>query len=230
MTETVLIVAAHPDDEVLGVGGTAARHADAGHSVHVLILAEGATARSSKPPEEQSADERQALQAAAKAAAVLLGTQPPRFAALPDNRLDSLDLLDVVKTIETHLYEIAPTIVYTHHGGDLNIDHRITHRATLTACRPLPDQSVRALYTFETLSSSEWGSSEQGAPFRSLHFVDIATTLERKMAALRCYEQEMRMFPHARSYKAVQAQAQLRGAQSGLLAAESFNVIRTSWR
>lgn len=228
MTETVLIVAAHPDDEVLGVGGTAARHVDEGHIVHTLILAEGATARS-QDSSKGSPEELQALQQAAQAAAHVLGTQPPRFAGLPDNRLDAMDLLDIIKKVELHLREIAPTIVYTHHGGDLNIDHLMTHRATLTACRPLPGQSVRALYTFETLSSSEWGSGDQGLPFRPLHFVDISSTLERKMSALRCYDQEMRAFPHARSYNAIEALATLRGAQSGLPEAEAFNIVRSFW-
>jgi N-acetylglucosamine malate deacetylase 1 len=230
MSEIVLIVAAHPDDEVLGVGGTAARHADVGDDVHVLIMAEGATSRAPQRRQEEHVLELSALQRAANAAAAILGTRPPIFAALPDNRLDSLDLLDVVKEVEGVIASLRPAIVYTHHGGDLNIDHVVTHRATLTACRPLPGQTVRALYTFETVSSSEWGSSDQDAPFRPLHFVDIGPALDRKMAALRCYEAEMRPFPHARSHQAVEALTRLRGAQTGLIAAEGFGVIRSFWR
>lgn len=227
MSETVLIVAAHPDDEVLGVGGTVARHVDAGDAVHVLILAEGATSRASHRRQEEHVLALDALREAAGAAAAILGTAPPIFAALPDNRLDSLDLLDVVKEVEAVVAELQPSVVYTHHGGDLNIDHVVTHRAVLTACRPVPGLSVDALYTFETLSSSEWGSSDQEAPFHPRHFVDIETVLERKMAALRCYEAEMRPFPHARSHQAVEALARLRGAQTGLAAAEAFGLVRS---
>ncbi|MBP2316062.1 PIG-L deacetylase family protein [Azospirillum soli] len=229
MSETVLIIAAHPDDEVLGVGGTAARHASQGDDVHVLIMAEGVTSRSTIRNVEQHDANLSDLRQSAATAAGLLGTRPPRFTTLPDNRMDSLDLLDVVKQIETHVSEIRPTIVYTHHGGDLNVDHLIVHRATLTACRPLPGHVLRAIYTFETLSSTEWGSPDSGTPFQPTHFVNVSGTLAQKITALRCYEAEMRPFPHARSLEAVQALARLRGAQSGLAAAEAFGVIRSFW-
>jgi LmbE family N-acetylglucosaminyl deacetylase len=217
---TVMVVAAHPDDEVLGCGGTLARHAAAGDRVELLLVADGVTGRA----EAASKAEQAARLAAAEAAARALGARPPRSLLFPDNRLDTVALLDVVRRIEECMAEVRPDIVYTHHAGDLNIDHELVHRAVLTACRPLPGSTVRALYTFEVLSSTEWRPGAR--PFDPVRYVDIGATLERKMAALRCYGAEMRPFPHARSYEAVEALAKLRGAQAGMAAAEAFGVLR----
>ena len=226
--ERICIIAAHPDDEVLGCGGTAARHADTGDEVHVLIMAEGATARADEGDRNGNyVEERKALRAAAETAASILGTKSPAFADFPDNRMDTAALLDVTKRIEQMIGKIKPDIVYTHHGGDLNIDHRIVHQAVLTACRPLPDSPVRAIYTFETVSSTEWSSLEEDAgAFRPTRFVDISGQLERKLAALGAYGMEMRTPPHARSKENVSALAAHRGASAGLMAAEAFMVVR----
>ena len=226
MTGPVLVVAAHPDDEVLGCGGTLARHADAGDPVHILILAEGATSRDAARNRKGRAKEIEQLRDAARAAAQALGAEAPRFGGLPDNRMDSLDLLDVVKVVEQVVAELAPRIVYTHHSGDLNIDHRITHQAVLTACRPLPDSTVRAVYGFETVSSTEWAGPAAGSAFLPARFVGIADHLDAKLRALDCYAGEMRSFPHARSRENVEALARHRGASVGLAAAEAFTVIR----
>lgn len=219
MTENILIVAAHPDDEILGVGGTIARHAAAGDRVHILILAQGAASRE----KENTQDQILALKETARKAAITLGAQQPHFTDFPDNAMDTVDLLDIVKAIEAVVDEIAPGTVYTHHGGDLNIDHRITFEAVLTACRPVPGNSVRQIYTFETVSSTEWGI---GPAFKPTRFVAISDHIETKMDALKLYEMEMRPFPHVRSFEAVRNQARLRGASVGLEAAEAFEVIR----
>ena len=145
---------------------------------------------------------------------------------MPDNRLDTLPLLDVVRCVETAIEELAPSVLYTHHGGDLNVDHRVAHQAVLTACRPLPGTGVRAVYCFETVSSTEWASPGDGPGFRPTRFVDIAQTLERKRQALACYEAELRAFPHARSLEGVEALARPRGAGVGVEAAAAFEVIR----
>src|SRR5579859_605568 len=216
----ILVVAAHPDDELLGCAGTIARHAAAGDHVHILIAAEGATARAVGGQAEV-----QALQQAARKAATILGAEPPRFAGLPDNRMDSRPILDITQIIEAVVEEVKPAVVYTHHGGDLNRDHRILHEAVVTACRPLPGRTIKKLLTFETLSSTEWASESVGAAFRPRHFVDITETLEAKLLALDCYHAEMRAFPHPRSAEAVAALAALRGSQVGLLAAEAFDVV-----
>lgn len=216
----VLVVAAHPDDELLGCAGTIARHALAGDRVHILIAAEGATSRAAGGP-----DEVEALQQAARQAAEILGAEPPRFAGFPDNRLDSLAILDITQAVEAVVEEVRPTVIYTHHGGDLNRDHRLLHEAVVTACRPLPGRPFRKLLVFETLSSTEWASEAVGAPFRARHYVDISATLDVKLRALACYAAEMRPFPHPRSAEAVTALAALRGTQVGLVAAEAFDVI-----
>lgn len=225
-SKNILIVASHPDDEVLGVGGTAARHADEGDRVHVLIMAEGSTSRDDQRDSKAHGQAIDALKQAARAAADCLGTEPPRFAGLPDNRMDQLDLLDIVKHVEAVVNDVDPRIVYTHHGGDLNLDHRLTHQAVLTACRPLPGTKVEAVYCFETLSSSEWATPEIGRPFIPCHFVDIGKQLEKKREALGCYKQEMRAFPHSRSIENVEHLARFRGGCVGLDAAEAFAVAR----
>ncbi|MBX9635627.1 MAG: PIG-L family deacetylase [Magnetospirillum sp.] len=221
---TVLVVAAHPDDEVLGCGGAMARHAAQGETVHVLILAEGATSRADRRDVTAHGAELEGLRKAATDAARCLGVQPPRFAGFPDNRMDSVDLLDVVKAVEAVIAETQPDTVYCHWGADLNVDHRVTHEAVLTACRPLPGSSVRRILAWETVSSTEWGLQ----PFQPNSFVGLdQDCLERKRQALICYASEMRDFPHARSMEAVEALARLRGANVGLPAAEAFVLIRS---
>lgn len=226
MTEKVLIVAAHPDDEILGCGGVAARHVQRGDTVDILIVAEGATSR--RDAREYDLDEEtiQALQKAACRAASVLGCKSPRFGGLPDNRLDSVPLIDVVKLIEKVGAELAPTIVYTHHTGDLNVDHGVVGRAVATAFRPLPHSPVRAIYAFETLSSSEWAFHSTEIPFSPSRFENISDVLDLKLKALECYEIEMREFPHPRSLDAVEALARYRGSTVGFLAAEAFAICR----
>jgi LmbE family N-acetylglucosaminyl deacetylase len=223
---TVLVVAAHPDDEILGCGATIARHADNGDRVHILIMGEGATSRGESGEHGSFDTEIGALQNAARQAAVVLGAESPRFACFPDNRMDSLDLLDVIKVVEKTMSEIHPDIVYTHHGNDLNIDHRLTHNAVATACRPVPGASVAAFYTFETVSSTEWSTGLLDRPFNPNRYVDVEQQIDRKFAALQCYQSELRPYPHARSIEAIRALASLRGAQVGMRSAEAFMVIR----
>jgi N-acetylglucosamine malate deacetylase 1 len=211
----VLIVAAHPDDEVLGCGGTIARHAAAGDQVSILIMATGATARGGDAREIDS------LKEAARKAAAVLGARAPEFADFPDNRMDQVALLDVIQRVERTVRSVAPTLVYTHHRGDLNVDHRIAHEAVCTACRPLPGSSVHRLLAFETVSSTEWGHM-----FTPTCYVETTPYLERKLEALEAYAGEMRAFPHARSLEAIRALATLRGAQAGVFAAEAFEVVR----
>jgi N-acetylglucosamine malate deacetylase 1 len=220
MSETVLAVVAHPDDEVLGAGGTLARHAAKGDAVHILFLADGVGARG----DDKAAAERRVK--AARLAGSALGAREPEFLSLPDNRLDRLDLLDIVQPIENAIRKIAPATIYTHHAGDVNIDHEVCQRAVLTACRPLPGSTVLRIYAMEVASSTEWSSPQSGNAFIPTHFVDISATREAKRRALEAYGEEMRPFPHARSYEAVDALATWRGASVGLPAAEAFMVVR----
>jgi LmbE family N-acetylglucosaminyl deacetylase len=220
MTETVLAIVAHPDDEVLGAGGTLARHAANGAAVHLLFLADGTGARGA----DQRAVARRVQ--AARSAASLLGCHEPQFFQFPDNRLDQVDLLDITQVIEGAIARIAPSTVYTHHAGDLNLDHVLCHRAVLTACRPKPGSSVRRIYAIEVPSSTEWNSPSETNAFLPTRFVDITATAVSKRRALEAYTEEMRPFPHPRSFQAIDALAAWRGASSGLKIAEAFMVIR----
>lgn len=218
----VLVVAAHPDDEVLGCGGTIARHALSGDEVHVMILAEGLTSRASQASSIGSKKDLSELAQAAQKANDLLGVRHLSLHALPDNRLDSLDRLDVIKVIEEKISAFMPEVIYTHHAGDMNIDHRIIHDAVNTACRPLPSHSVRTLLYFEIPSSTEWQVPGSAPVFCPTWFVDISKNLNAKLDALHAYQMEMREWPHPRSYKAVEHLARWRGATVGTDAAESF--------
>jgi N-acetylglucosamine malate deacetylase 1 len=222
----VLAVAAHPDDEVLGCGATLAWHAQRGDDVGIAILAEGATSRQERRDRVQAAQALEDLAGAAEAARRILGAGHLWLHDFPDNRMDGVELLDVVKRVEAILDEFRPERVYTHHGGDLNVDHRVVHRAAVTACRPVPGQTVQTLLFFEVPSSTEWQPSGCAPGFAPNWYVDIAATLPRKLAALDAYAAELRAYPHPRSREAVEALARWRGACAGLAAAEAFMLGR----
>ena len=226
MADSVLVVAAHPDDEVLGCGGTIARHADAGDQVQVLIVAEGATSRQEQRNRNQASDELSALAHAAQKVGTILGAKEVELLNLPDNRLDSLDRLDLIKRIEECIAHHQPQVVYVHHAGDVNIDHRRLHEAVVTACRPTPGQLVRRLLSFEVASSTEWQPPGSAPPFQPNWFVDISSQWPRKREALEAYASEMRPWPHARSIEALEHLARWRGAQVGVEAAEAFCLLR----
>ena len=226
VSRAILVVAAHPDDEVLGCGGTIARHADYGDQVQVLIVAEGSTSRQQERDRAQVKGELTALAKAAKAAGSILGAANVELLDLPDNRLDSLDRLDLIKRIEEHVDHHKPDCVYVHHAGDVNVDHRRLHEAVVTACRPMPGNVVRRLLSFEVASSTEWQPPGSASAFQPNWFVDISAQWERKREALAVYVSEMRDWPHARSLKAVEHLARWRGAQVGVEAAEAFCLLR----
>lgn len=215
----ILVVAAHPDDEVLGCGATIAGHVSRGDEVHIVIMAEGITSRDAMRQSQMRTADLAKLGGAADAAKEILGATSLTLHRLPDNRLDSLDLLDIVKIVESHLSEIRPEIVYTHYFNDINIDHRRVHEAVITACRPFPGQTVRTLLFFEVQSSTDWQPNNLFAPD---WFVDVSATLNRKQLALDAYAEEMRPWPHSRSREAVQHLAQWRGSTIGCAAAEAF--------
>ena len=224
-SKKILVIAAHPDDEILGCGGTMALHSQRGDEVYVLILGEGVTSRDEKRDRERREKEIAELKHQVEAANKIVGTKKTFLFDFPDNRFDSVPLLDIIKVIEKVKKDIEPDVVYTHHRGDLNIDHRITFQAVLTACRPLKGESVRELYSFEAPSSTEWsfGRQEYFIPNR---LVDIKDTLGRKIDAMRAYNDEVREFPHPRSEVAIEALARIRGIIVSLDCAEAFEVIR----
>ena len=222
----VLVIAAHPDDEILGCGATAARLVAEGHDVQFAILGEGMTSRSSNR-EDTDPTLLSKLQAQARAAAAKVGVRNVTLHNFPDNRLDTVPLLEVVKVVEGLVDGLRPEVIYTHHAGDLNVDHGVIHRAVLTATRPFAGQPVREIYAFEVPSSTEWAFQRIEPAFRPNVFVDVSGTLEAKISAMECYDSEARKFPHPRSPEALRALAMRRGSAAGCGAAEAFELIRS---
>ena len=227
MSNRVLVVAAHPDDEILGCGGAMAKHVQADDRVTVAILAEGLTSRDAVRDRERHLEELSALGEAARRANGILGVTDVELHDFPDNRMDSVARLDIVKHVEGLIERTRPNILYTHHNGDVNIDHRCIHEAVVTACRPMPgNHQVDTLLFFEVTSSTEWQTPGSAPPFTPNWFLNITETLQLKQQALEAYESEMRPWPHARSIEAVVHLAHWRGANIGVDAAEAFMLGR----
>lgn len=222
--KSVLVVAAHPDDESLGCGGTIAKLVATGATVRVAFLADGVTSRQGDPATVSR--ELESRREAARAACARLGVPAPSFGDLPDNRMDSIDLLEITRVVEALVAAYQPDTVLTHHAGDLNVDHRRTHEAVVTACRPLPKLTVRRLLSFETASSTEWSPPNTFPAFHPTVFVDITFYWPKKLAALETYQKEMRPWPHPRSIQAVEHLARWRGATAGVEMAEAFMLLR----
>lgn len=225
--ERILVVAAHPDDEVLGCGGTIARFVALGHQVRVMFLAEGITARYD-PPEFERPDvvaQIERRNANGVRALGILGV-PAESVFLSQRyccRLDQVPQIELVKDIEGHIREFEPTRILTHGPSDANVDHRLAHSCILPAVRPLGGPRIRAIYGFEVLSSTEWNPT---APFPATAFFDISEWMDAKLNALRAYEDELREAPHPRSESVVRALAAYRGAQVGVQYAEGFMLVR----
>lgn len=222
----VVVVAAHPDDEVLGCGGTMAKHRAKGDRVTTIIVAEGSTSRQASRDRQSDAGNLSALKQAAFRANAKLGVEDVRFLEFPDNRLDIVSRLDLVKALELELSELQPDCIYTHSNADLNIDHQLVHEAVLTACRPVPGQVTHTILCFEVASSTEWRGAGSSAPFVPNWFVDISAHIEAKAFALQEYATEMRAWPHARSIESLLSLAKWRGAGNGVGAAEAFQLAR----
>lgn len=221
----ILVLAAHPDDEILGCGGLMARSAAEGHRVHLAIFGEGISSRYAK----RSAASRTLLarlRRDSREAAKILGVSAPRFFDLPDNRFDTVPLLDIIKRIEALIAETKPDAVYTQHGGDCNVDHQVLFKATLAATRPVPGSGVRRVYAYYVASSTDWAFRQFAPEFRPTTFVDIAPYLEKKIAAMAAYSTELRDFPHPRSLRSLRALAESYGGMAGLEAAEPFQLVR----
>lgn len=212
----VLVVAAHPDDDVLGCGGFMARLSAAGASVEVLLLSDGVTSRAIQPQEVVQ------RQASAREALAILGVTEAQLEHFPDNAMDTVPLLEVARVVSERVEATEPDTVLTHSLTDLNIDHRLTAEAALIASRPQPGSPVRRVLHFEVPSATGWRPS--ATPFDPRFHVDVSAFVEDKLTALRCYDAEMRAWPHARSYEAVEALMRWRGASVGVAAAEAFEV------
>jgi LmbE family N-acetylglucosaminyl deacetylase len=219
MTKKILVVAAHPDDEVLGCGGTVARHSAAGDDVTVVFMTDGVGSR-----QQRDNDSSSMRKAAAQNAHRILGVKETIQFDYMDNQLDRYPLLELVQSLENVVTRIAPEVVYTHHCGDLNVDHRLTNQIVLTALRPVPHSSVREIYTFEVISSTEW--NPMLLPFQPQLFVDVSKHMHKKLEALEAYAIEMRPTPHSRSVSHVSALAVHRGHTIGRNNAEAFMIAR----
>ena len=219
MTKIVLIIAAHSDDEALGCSGTMAKHVAQGDKVHILFMTDGVASRI------RSKNNTEERLIAAQDAVQILGVSSFTTLNFPDNKMDSIPLLDVVKEVENKITELQPEIIYTHHIGDLNIDHQITHKAVITACRPHPGFCVRKNYAFEVLSSTEWQTPGVES-FCPNMFIDITDYIDIKKQVLKVYSAEMHQTPHSRSIdNAIRLNA-VRGNSIGVDYAEAFVLIR----
>lgn len=221
-----LVIAAHPDDEVLGCGGTIARLAKEGHQVYIAILGEGITSRYAQREQVNRALVK-GLRARSRRTAKLLGARDLFPYGMPDNRFDTVPLLDVVKVIERLVKRLQPQVIYTHHGGDLNIDHAVVYRASVTATRPVAGCPVKEVYAYEVPSSTEWAFQRLESIFRPNVFVDVSPIIETKIQAMQIYASEVRPFPHPRSPEALQAIARRWGSVVGVEYAEAFELIRS---
>jgi len=222
----ILVIAAHPDDELLGCGATIINHALKGDEVFIHILGEGQTSRFESRDEAPLTVVKD-LSQQSKDVAKKIQAKKLYMTMLPDNRFDSLDLLDIIKKIEQVKNEVSPDIVYTHHAHDLNIDHQKTFSATLTAFRPKPNEKKVSIFCFETLSSTECQFSSSEMIFKPNRFIVIdEKSLNLKTEALAIYNTEICEYPHPRSLQAVRNLAMYRGNMIGCEFAEAFEVIR----
>jgi len=218
MTKRVLVIAAHPDDELLGCGGTIALHVCGGDAVTTVIACEGESLRYGPQGVGQRDHTRRA--------ATLLGVTDVRELGFRDQRLDTHSLTEIITPLELVVREIRPQIVYCQFGGDINRDHEILFKALLVATRPVED-SIEAVYAFDTASSTEWAYPRSFVPDT---WVDISSTLEQKLAAMACYESEVRPYPHPRSLDALRHRAHAWGNQHCVDAAEVFMTVRRTVR
>jgi LmbE family N-acetylglucosaminyl deacetylase len=215
----VLVFAAHPDDEVLGMGGTIASHADRGDEIRIVVVTDGSSTQYPDDAETRARKEQEALAAAAE-----LGVTDYVHLDLPDMRLDTLAHVEVNEVVERHVGDFRPEVVYTPHP-DVNRDHRVLFDSVAVATRPTPDQPVSRVLTYAPTSSTEWTPASLNW-FVPNWFVGIAATLERKVAAFAHYETERRDYPHPRSERAIRATAAFYGASCGCEYAEPFVLVR----
>ena len=225
----ILIVVAHPDDELLGVGGTVNKLVHSFNAtVKVIILGEGITTRSEHRNLDKWKKQLETHRSNIKDAQKVIGYQELSIYNFPDNRFDSVALLDIIKVIEKEKEEFNPSIIFTHHGGDVNIDHQRTFEAVITSCRPMKDETVKTIITFETPSGTEWRASSDPKHFIPNFFIQIEKKhLLAKIKGMESYEFEKRAYPHPRSPEALEVLAKQRGIMIGCDYAEAFSIIRS---
>ena len=218
MSDAVVVIAAHPDDELLGCGGTVALHTRRGDRVTSIIACEGESLRYGPEGVGQAEHTRRA--------AAELGVEDVRRLEFADQRLDTMPLTDIITPLEKVIHEVRPRIVYVQWGGDINRDHELLFKAALVATRPT-EESLATVYAFDTASSTEWGFPRSFVPDT---WVEISKTLDKKIAAMACYESEVRQYPHPRSLDALRHRARAWGNQHCMDAAEVFMTVRRTLR
>lgn len=223
MNKKILIIAAHPDDEVLGCFGTVAKLINQGYEAYTLILGEGKTSREDIRNVENNTEELNVLNNEIISANKIIGIKKVFIESLPDNRFDSVDLLDIVKIISKVKEEVKPDIIFTHYENDLNIDHQLTYKAVITATRPMIDECVKEIYSFEVLSSTEWNYPLSFSPDT---FFDISDTLNLKIDAMKEYSSELCIYPHPRSLEGIELNAKYNGVRVGRNYVEAFKSVR----
>ena len=219
MSKKVLVVAAHPDDEILGLGGTVARHVSCGDQVTNVIIADADSTR-------YEAETIKSVRRCALQAANLLGVSDIRFAGFADQKLDTLPILEITQWIEKVLTDIQPQIIYTHHRGDINRDHQVVQEATLTAARPYSAEFVERILCYETPSATEWAGPYVENCFTPNVYLDITLYLKKKLSAMSAYNTELLSPPHPRSLEALRTRAVHYGSAIGVAAAEPFMLVR----
>lgn len=228
VNKRIMLVVAHPDDELLGLGASMNRLIrDFGAIVHVVILGEGITSRADKRDTLAFKEELEVHRSNIMAAAKNIGFQSNSIYDFPDNRFDTVALLDIIKVVEKEKKSFSPEIIFTHHGGDVNIDHQRTFEAVITACRPMQDEVTKLIFTFETPSGTEWRASSDPRIFIPNFFLNVSeSNINAKIKGMECYQFEKRAFPHPRSPEALKIQALRWGVSVGTEFAEAFCLIR----
>ena len=224
----IMVVVAHPDDELLGPGGTMNKliH-EYNCNIRVVILGEGLTSRSDQRDPEKWSEELEVHKKNILEAQKAIGYQSVGIYDFPDNRFDTVALLDIIKAVEKEKKAFQPEVIFTHHGGDVNIDHQRTFEAVITATRPMEHETVKTIITFETPSGTEWRANADPKHFLPNLFVAISEdNLKAKIKGMESYEFEKRSYPHPRSPEALTILAQRWGVAVGNIYAEAFCLIR----
>jgi len=221
----VLICVAHSDDETIGCGATIVNHVKKGDKVYCISMTDGVSAR--HPINKKNLEIRNRKIAAEKASKILGFKWINKFCGnFPDNAMDTVKFIEIVRLIEKAKKTINPEVIYTHSNSDLNIDHKIVCQATITAFRPQPKEKWEKILSFEIPSSTDYGDINQKEKFNPNYFVNIKKNWKKKLLALRCYKKEIRKYPHSRSYKGIELLAKNRGVQIGFEMAEAFQIIK----
>ena len=220
MKKRILIIAAHPDDEILGCGATVAKLVQNSGVARSIILGQGMISRGA----DLSA--LKLLRNSATSANEILGIDQVRFYDFPDNSMDSVPLLEITKVVEIEIANFCPDLIFTHFGNDLNVDHRMTFQAVITACRPQPEFASPDIYSFFVPSSTDWIDGYVLKPFVPNTFIDVSDTIEKKILALKNYESEMKSSPHSRSLDSLRVFSRYWGMRVGKEYVEPFVLVR----